>query len=43
MRLVCYRHADLPALDPDFETLKMRLWWLERYTLTEIRALAVGL
>lgn len=45
--IACYKHADLPALDPYYieraKRRRFRSWWLDRYTPEEIVVLACGL
>jgi hypothetical protein len=36
----CTNCADLPELDPDVQRIRYRRWWLERYTIAELRVLA---
>lgn len=38
-RRVCSKHADLPALDPDWTAWTMRQWWLVRFTGPELAVL----
>jgi hypothetical protein len=38
----CGGCSDLPALDDDYTAFQMRAWWLERYSLDEIRELAAA-
>lgn len=41
--VACTEHNDLPALDAELAMSKYHRWWLERYTLDEIRVLARSL